>query len=122
MGFVYATGEVVDLSSSSTGASSSSGSGDGTGASFVCSGMCAVATASNTANQTLTLGTTGEAWYVLTKLPVGWQGSEMAGRTIDVNGIRVALGGGLPAAAKDGKWYFRFSAGSHSWASWSWWS
>ena len=70
---------------------------------------------------TYTLGTTSEAWYVLEQAPAGWQGSEMAGRTVEVNGVVVALGQSSLPASINGKWYFHFTAGEHSWASWSWW-
>jgi hypothetical protein len=123
MGFVANAGASLPSSSSSaTGSSSSQGnSGTGAGASFQCTGMCAAAVAASTANQTYTLGSTGDVWYVMDRIPAGWQGSEMAGRTLEVNGVAVAMGATGWPAASGAKWYVHFSAGTHSWASWSWW-
>jgi hypothetical protein len=123
MGFVHATGVEVSVpteppSSSSAGSTSSSSSSPQV---FSCTGMCASAVPASNPYGAYTLGTTGEAWYVLDRPIAGWQGSEMAGRTVEVNGIAVSLGQKPLPAAIDGKWYVRFSTGTHSWASFSWW-
>jgi hypothetical protein len=124
MGFVHSSGEVITdpieptTSSSSTASSSSS---HGSGSSFVCSGMCAGALPALQPYQTNNLGTTGEVWFVTETLPRGWQASEMANRTIEVNGIAMSFGQTPLPPSTNGKWYFHFSPGTHSWASWSWW-
>jgi len=123
MGFVANAGAVMPSSSSSAVESSSSQGSSSTsvGASFQCTGMCSAAVVASTSNRTYTLNSTGDVWYVLDRVPAGWQGSEMAGRTVKVNGVAVAIGKTNWPAASDGKWYVHFSAGTHSWASWSWW-
>jgi subtilisin family serine protease len=71
--------------------------------------------------QSGSFGTTGEVWFVITDNPVGWQASEVQGRTITVNGVQVTAGQMPLPPAIGGKRYFRFSAGSRTWASWSFW-
>lgn len=93
----------------------------GTGASFVCGGVCLQASAAASAWTPMTLNTLDEKWFVLNQKPSGWQASEMAGRSISANGVPLAVGADFPSAAADGKWYIRFFAGQHSWASWSQW-
>jgi len=126
MGFVQAstgTSSSSNTSSSSGEASSSSTqpSSSSQGSSFVCTGMCLGATVADVPTQAYTLNTTGDAWFVLSQSASGWQGSEMAGRTVEVNGVAVTLGQSTLPPASGGKWYFHFSSGDHSWASWSWW-
>lgn len=65
--------------------------------------------------------TTGEKWFVVTDAIYGWQASEVAGRTIRVNGVVVTPGQMPLPAPIDGKRYFHFSAGDRPWASWSFW-
>lgn len=93
----------------------------GTDADFVCASTCLQAEAAGAPSSPMTLNTTGEKWYVLSGKPAGWQASEIAGRTLSVNGVVLPAGATFPVAAADGKWYLRFSAGEHAWASWSWW-
>ncbi len=45
----------------------------------------------------------------------------MAGRTIRVNGVVVTPGQMPLPPAVNGSYYFQFSAGSFSWASWNFW-
>jgi lysophospholipase L1-like esterase len=68
-------------------------------------------------------GTTSESkLFVATGPILGWQASEVQGRTITINGHLMQPGQmPLPAAAADGKYYFQFSAGGVAWASWSHW-
>lgn len=66
-------------------------------------------------------GTTGEVWYSATSDLTGWQASQIAGRTIEVNGVPVSPGQMPLPPPVDGLYIFHFSAGSNSWASWSWW-
>jgi hypothetical protein len=115
MGFINAPGVVKGTPVPPTSGSTPPTSG------FTCTGGCLSAIIASNPYQTYTLATTGEAWYVLNQAPKGWQGSEMAGRTASVNGVSVVLGANSLPAAVNGKWYFKFSAGQHSWASWSWW-
>ena len=110
----------VSSSSSSSVSNSSSSSSSTPVGGFTCTGNCLSAISANNPYQTYTLGTVGETWYVLNKAPSGWQGSEMAGRTVSVNGVDIAFGASLPAAV-NGLWYIKFSAGQNTWASWSWW-
>lgn len=93
----------------------------GTGAGFACAGACVLAEQAGEKGSPMTLGSEGEKWYVLPEKPQGWQASEIAGRLLSINGISVGAGDVFPAAASDEKWYLKFSAGEHSWASWSWW-
>lgn len=93
----------------------------GTGADFVCGGPCLQAEMVGGLWVPMTLNTVNEKWYVLSQKPSGWQASEIAGRTLSVNGIALTAGSTFPSAASDGKWYLHFSAGEHTWASWSQW-
>lgn len=88
---------------------------------FVCAGACLDAEVAGALWTPMTLNTTAEKWYMLSQKPSGWQASEMAGRTISINGSPLSAGAPFPAATADGKWFLRFSAGDHTWASWSWW-
>lgn len=128
MGFVHPDGEVVVIpaeppasSSSSNAGSSSSSSPSSSSAGFACTAMCADAIIATTQYNPYSLGTTSEVWYVMNRIPQGWQANEMAGRTISVNGVTVTAGQTNWPAAVNGKWYIQFSPGAHSWASWSWW-
>lgn len=88
---------------------------------FVCEGACL--SAEPTAKyQTKILNTTGERWYVVDDVVSGWQASETAGRQIFVNGVQVQPGQMPLPARVNGKYYFRFSPGQYSWASWSFWN
>lgn len=53
---------------------------------FVCQGGCLSAQPLSR-YQNAVLNTTGERWYVVTETVAGWQASEIAGRTISVNGV-----------------------------------
>lgn len=88
---------------------------------FVCSGACASATSLSRYVNSGPFGTTSERWFVVTDNISGWQASQVAGRTITVNGV-VVTPGQLPLPAKvDGAYHFQFSGGSYTWASWSFW-
>lgn len=93
----------------------------GTGSSFVCSGNCLDAETAGNPWTPITLNTTGEKWYVLSTKPAGWQVSELAERTISINGEILAPSDVWPVPASDGKWYLRFSEGTKTWSSWSYW-
>lgn len=71
--------------------------------------------------QSGSFNTTGEVWFVISENPNGWQASEIQGRTIYVNGVQVTAGQMPLPAAIGGKRYFRFTAGSRPWSSWSFW-
>jgi choice-of-anchor A domain-containing protein len=92
-----------------------------TGASFVCTGTClGFATLSKNQNSN-NLGE-GERWFKVTDAVAGWQVSNLASRTITVNGIATTAGGTLPPRnTADNAWYFRFSAGVPAWTAWSFW-
>jgi hypothetical protein len=88
---------------------------------FVCSGACLSAEPA-AKNQTKVLNTTAERWYVVDDVVGGWQASETTGREIYVNGVKV-LPGQMPLPARvNGKYYFRFTEGTNTWASWSFWN
>ena len=94
----------------------------GTGASFECLGDCAEsALALGAGMVSSNFGTNGDVWFVAEAPINGWQASNINGRTITVNGVVVSMGGPLPDPAADGKFYFHFSAGSYSYATWSYW-
>jgi hypothetical protein len=88
---------------------------------FECLGACNLATAL-TPEENAVLNTTGEKWYVVDAPIDGWQASEMAGRTIEVNGVTVISGQVPLPPPVNGKYYFRFSSGQHAWASWGFWT
>jgi hypothetical protein len=88
---------------------------------FVCQGGCLSAQAV-TRYQNAVLNTTGERWFVVSDPIVGWQASQTAGRTISVNGVTVQPGQMPLPPRVNGKYYFRFSAGTYSWAAWSFWN
>jgi hypothetical protein len=90
-------------------------------AGFQCTGACLSATPLARNQNSGAFGTTGERWFVVSQHINGWQASEMEGRSIRVNGILVTPGQMPPPAAANGSYYFQFSAGSFSWASWSFW-
>jgi hypothetical protein len=66
-------------------------------------------------------GTTGEKWFVVSGEMNGWQASEVSGRSIMVNGVAVSPGEMPLPPLVGGKRYFQFSAGSATYASWSYW-
>ena len=86
---------------------------------FACQGACTQAAPLLRYQNSGNLGM-GERWFVVSQPVAGWQASEMSGRTIRVNGVTVAPGAPLPPAI-NGKYYFSFSAGGFTWASWSFW-
>lgn len=97
----------------------SPGGGSG-GSDFVCSGACESAISLSSATTSSHLG--GAAWYVIDSGPIaGWQLSDGAGRTVTVNGVQVSPGQVPLTANAEGKYYFHFSAGDYTWATWSWW-
>ncbi len=88
---------------------------------FVCTGACLSAQPLSPQTNAV-LNTTGERWYVVSGNVNGWQASEMAGRTIKVNGVTLNPGQ-MPLPAKvNGNYYFHFSSGNNDWASWSYWN
>lgn len=91
-----------------------------TGGAFTCSGGCSSAVPLSRHENSGAFNTTGERWFVVSQQVNGWQASNVAGRTISVNGVGVSPGQTLPAAI-DGKLYFSFSEGGVNWASWSFW-
>lgn len=71
--------------------------------------------------QSGSFNTRGERWFVVTDTINGWQASEVQGRTIRVNGV-VRTPGQMPLPPRvDGRYYFQFTAGQNTWASWSFW-
>jgi hypothetical protein len=88
---------------------------------FVCQGACLSAQPLS-AYQNAVLNTTGERWYVVTDMVQGWQASEVAGRAISVNGVTLQPGQMPLPSRVNGKYYFRFSAGTYTWASWGFWN
>lgn len=65
---------------------------------------------------------TAEKTYVVTTNINGWQASNTAGRKIYINGVPMNPGQTpLPPKTMDGKYYFTFTAGGNSFASWSFW-
>lgn len=114
---VVATPQVVaDQGISLDGASFALGE-DG----FECVGACQSATPLSRYQNSGAFGTTGERWFVVSENISGWQASQIAGRTITVNGVTVTAGE-MPLPAKvDGVYYFQFSGGNFTWASWSFW-
>ena len=88
---------------------------------FQCTGACLSATPLARNQNSGAFGTTGERWFVVNTTINGWQASEMAGRTIRVNGVLVTPGQMPLPPAVNGSHYFQFSAGSFDWASWSFW-
>jgi hypothetical protein len=89
---------------------------------FQCTGGCLSATPLARNVNSGPFNTLGERWFVVTGPINGWQASETAGRTIRVNGVVVTPGQmPLPPAVNGTTYYFDFSAGSRSWASWSFW-
>lgn len=97
-------------------------SSEGTGADFVCTDACdsasvALAAGANSGS----FGTNAAVWFEATAPVNGWQASNTAGRTITVNGVVVTPGGALPSPTPEGKYYFHFSAGAYSYATWSYW-
>ena len=67
------------------------------------------------------IGTT-ETTYVVTTNINGWQASNATGRQIYVNGVPMTAGQmPLPPKTMDGKYYFTFTVGGLSYASWSFW-
>lgn len=89
--------------------------------SFQCTGACLSATPLARNQSSGSFGTTAERWFVVSTNINGWQASEMAGRTIRVNGVVVTSGQMPLPPAVNGSYYFQFSAGAHTWASWSFW-
>jgi hypothetical protein len=91
------------------------------GSAFVCQGNC-LSAQPVARYQNAVLNTTGEKWFVVDDMILGWQASESAGRIISVNGI-VLQPGQMPLPPRvNGKYYFHFSAGTYSWAAWSFWN
>jgi len=90
-------------------------------AGFQCTGACLNATPLVRNQNSGAFGTTGERWFVVSQNINGWQASEMAGRTLRVNGVVVTAGEMPLPAALNGAYYFQFSAGNFPWASWSFW-
>lgn len=90
-------------------------------AGFRCGGACLRATPLLRSQNSGPFQTTGEQWFVVSQNINGWQASEVAGRTIRVNGVVLAPGQMPPPATANGSYYFQFSAGSFPWASWSFW-
>jgi len=88
---------------------------------FQCTAACLNATPLVRQQNSGSFGTTGERWFVVSQNINGWQASEMAGRTIRVNGTPVTPGQMPLPAAVNGSYYFQFSAGNFDWASWSFW-
>ncbi|HEY0466191.1 MAG TPA: carbohydrate-binding domain-containing protein, partial [Polyangiaceae bacterium] len=89
---------------------------------YQCTGGCLTATPLARNQNSGSFNTTGERWFVVSDSINGWQASEMAGRTIRVNGVVVTPGQmPLPAPVNGTTYYFNFSAGSRTWASWSFW-
>jgi len=90
-------------------------------AGFQRTGACRSATPLIRSQNSGPFQTTGERWFVVSQNINGWQASEMAERTLSVNGVVVTAGQmPLPATA-DGSYCFQFSAGDFPWASWSFW-
>jgi hypothetical protein len=88
---------------------------------FVCNGACMSAEpVARYENQVL--NTTGERWYVVEDVVAGWQASEVAGRDIYVNGVKLQPGQMPLPARVNGKYYFRFTPGLYTWASWGFWN
>jgi hypothetical protein len=88
---------------------------------FVCQGGCLSAQPVSR-YQNAVFNTTGERWFVVKDIVTGWQASEIAGRTISVNGIAVSAGQMPLPPRVNGKYYFQFSPGTYSWAAWSFWN
>jgi hypothetical protein len=88
---------------------------------FVCQGAC-LSAQPVTRYQNAVLNTTGERWFVVSDVVLGWQASEIAGRTITVNGVALQPGQMPLPSRVNGKYYFRFSPGTFSWAAWSFWN
>ncbi len=121
--------------SSSTGGSSGTGGSSSTGANFECSDQaCTQATPYTAWDSTATLGTTGDAWYVISGSDVAgktlhYQTSEFQGRSVVVNGVLVPYKsddsqGNLVVnltPANDGNYYFHFTGPGETWASWTAW-
>jgi hypothetical protein len=98
--------------SSSSGSSSSSSSSGGSS-----SGGTGCTTISG--GQSGNFNTTGAVCYVVNSNIAGWGCSNIAGRTVTVNGTSVTCGQlPLPGSAP---YTFNFSAGSYTWASFYWW-
>jgi hypothetical protein len=89
--------------------------------SFACTGACLFATPLTRFENSLSFGTTGEHWFVVSESINGWQASEMQGRNITVNGVPVSAGQMPLPPAVGGSYYFHFSAGANDWSSWSFW-
>jgi hypothetical protein len=68
-------------------------------------------------------GTTGAVCYRASQTIYGWNCSNMAGRTVSINGgpASATCGGGALAKHTDGFTYFSVSAGQYPWASISVW-
>jgi hypothetical protein len=90
-------------------------------ADFQCTGPCSSATPIIRNQNSGSFNTLGERWFVVSESINGWQASEMTGRSIKVNGVTVTPGQMPLPPAVNGKYYFQFSAGTKTWASWSFW-
>jgi hypothetical protein len=88
---------------------------------FVCSGPCLDATPLAVHQDSGSFGTMDARWFVASAPLLGWQASEVTGRTIHVNGALVTPGQMQLPAPVDGKYYFEFSAGQFPWSSFSYW-
>lgn len=88
---------------------------------FACTGACLSATPIARNQNSGPFNTLGERWFVVSDSVNGWQASEVTGRTLRVNGVPVTPGQMPLPPSSNGLYYFQFSAGTKTWASWSFW-
>jgi len=126
-------GPSATSSSSSTGSGSTSSSSSTSASSTTSSSSSSSSTSSGTvgapcagavdivANQNVALGTTSAACYRTNVTIAGWQCSNFDGRTVTVDGAVLACGTVPSGTWTDGYVYFAISAGTYSYASFSFW-
>ena len=126
-------GPSATSSSSSTGSGSTSSSSSTSASSTTSSSSSSTSTSSGTvgapcagavdivANQNVALGTTSAACYRTNVTIAGWQCSNFDGRTVTVDGAVLACGTVPSGTWTDGYVYFAISAGTYSYASFSFW-
>jgi len=127
-------GPSATSSSSSTGSGSTSSSSSSTSASSTTSSSSSSSSTSSgtvgapcagavdiVANQNVALGTTSAACYRTNVTIAGWQCSNFDGRTVTVDGAVLACGTVPSGTWTDGYVYFAISAGTYSYASFSFW-
>lgn len=88
---------------------------------FQCTGDCLNAVALGRYQNSGNFDTTAGMWFVVSESINGWQASNVQGRSIFVNGEQVSPGQMPLPDPVGGKYYFEFTAGDFSWASWSFW-